>query len=191
MEKLNDAECGRLYRACLQYSKTGIAPELCGNERFIFPSMKSQIDRDVEHYGNKCAINRQNGSRGGIATASVRHRTLPNAPHSPHKEKAKEKEKEKEKEKDEGYGAAAPRTPKKFIPPTLEEIEAYAKSRNSTVDPKKFFDYFNDGEWRDSLGNPVRSWKQKFITWEGSRTASDEKGGNPFAEMLRAKHDQG
>lgn len=54
MEPLNDAERGRLFTACLQYSMTGEAPELRGNERFIFPSMAAQIDRDKEKYEEKC-----------------------------------------------------------------------------------------------------------------------------------------
>ena len=58
---------------------------------------------------------------------------------------------------------------KKFVPPTLEEVEAYCAERNSSVDPKAFFDYFTadpDRQWIDSKGNPVRNWKQKIITWE-------------------------
>lgn len=53
-----------------------------------------------------------------------------------------------------------------FVPPTLQEVEEYARSRNSSVDPKRFWDYFDAGEWKDAKGQPVRSWKQKFITWE-------------------------
>ena len=48
MEPLNDAECGRLFRACLNYSMTGAPQELCGNERFVFPGLKAQIDRDIK-----------------------------------------------------------------------------------------------------------------------------------------------
>lgn len=82
----------------------------------------------------------------------------------------------------EDMGGSAPSEPKapesgkrtavKFVPPTLEEVEAYAASRQSTVDPRRFFEYFNtlDAQgrsWRDSKGNPVKNWKQKFLTWEG------------------------
>lgn len=64
------------------------------------------------------------------------------------------------------------RTAVKFVPPTLEEVEAYAASRQSTVDSRRFFEYFNTPDaqgrsWRDSKGNPVKNWKQKFLTWEG------------------------
>jgi hypothetical protein len=55
---------------------------------------------------------------------------------------------------------------KEFIPPTLEEIEAYCKSRNNNVDAKRFFDFFDASDWVDSKGNKVRNWKQKVITWE-------------------------
>ena len=59
---------------------------------------------------------------------------------------------------------------KVFVPPTLEEVEAYCRERNSPVDAKQFYDYFTAGNWYDSKGQKVRSWKQKLITWE--------KGGN-------------
>lgn len=54
MEQLNDTERGRLFTACLQYSKTGEAPELRGNERFVFPAFRSQIDRDNANYEQMC-----------------------------------------------------------------------------------------------------------------------------------------
>ena len=55
---------------------------------------------------------------------------------------------------------------KAFVPPTREEVRAYAEQRNSPVDPDRFFDYFDIGNWHDAKGNPVKNWKQKFITWE-------------------------
>lgn len=65
----------------------------------------------------------------------------------------------------ENYGRK--RQVRAFVPPTLQEVEEYARSRNSSVDPKRFWEYFDAGQWKDAKGNPVKSWKQKFITWEG------------------------
>ena len=59
MELLTDEECGRLYRAMLIYASTGVAPELKGNERFVFPAMRAQIDRDAQSYYDKCERNRK------------------------------------------------------------------------------------------------------------------------------------
>ena len=64
---------------------------------------------------------------------------------------------------------------KAFVPPTLEEVKAYCDERNSTVDPKVFFDYFDTGKWIDSLGNPVKNWKQKLITWEQNNKGTPKK----------------
>lgn len=55
---------------------------------------------------------------------------------------------------------------KGFIPPTLDDIEAYCLERNNNVDARQFFDYFNTGNWVDANGNHVKNWKQKMITWE-------------------------
>ena len=46
MEPLGDAERGRLFTAVLKYARTGEVPQLGGNERFIFPMLRAQIDRD-------------------------------------------------------------------------------------------------------------------------------------------------
>ena len=76
---------------------------------------------------------------------------------------------DKEKEKNSFRGK------REFVAPSLEEVEAYCKERNSSVDPKTFYDYFTAGNWHDSKGNPVKNWKQKLITWEkgaGSGTKS-------------------
>ena len=55
---------------------------------------------------------------------------------------------------------------KKFVPPTREQVHEYVRERNSNVDADRFYDYFNEGNWVDSEGKPVRNWKQKLITWE-------------------------
>lgn len=47
IEPLGDAERGRLFTSLLTYARTGEVPQLGGNERFLFPMMRAQIDRDV------------------------------------------------------------------------------------------------------------------------------------------------
>ena len=92
LEPLTDAERGRLFVACLKYSKSGEVGHLSGNERFVFPVFRGQIDRDNAKYANKCKKQADNANNG-----------IPNVP--PHEKdandaKTKAKEKEKEKEKD-------------------------------------------------------------------------------------------
>ena len=47
IEPLGDAERGRLFTSLLTYARSGEVPQLNGNERFLFPMMRAQIDRDV------------------------------------------------------------------------------------------------------------------------------------------------
>lgn len=55
----------------------------------------------------------------------------------------------------------------KFVPPTLEEVKEYAKSRGREDLAQKFLEYYTAGNWVDGKGNKVRNWKQKFLTWTG------------------------
>lgn len=100
MEPLNDAERGRLFTALLVYSKTGAVEKLSGNERFVFPGLRSQIDRDAGKYAEKCRKQAENGRKGGRPSKANETQETHGFFEEPKKaEKAKEKEKEKEKEK--------------------------------------------------------------------------------------------
>ena len=72
IEKLSDQEVGRLFRALMEYSECGTAPELTGRESIAFDFIAEDIDRDSAAYSQKCKVNAENGSLGG-------KRTLPNA----------------------------------------------------------------------------------------------------------------
>lgn len=63
----------------------------------------------------------------------------------------------------------------RFKKPTLEEITEYCNERNSSVNPKTFYEYFETGGWVDSKGNKVKNWKQKIITWERNTKPTTEK----------------
>lgn len=60
-EALSDAERGRLFVAILEYGRTGEVPELEGNERFLFPVFKAQLDREE----NTASVRSKSGAKGG------------------------------------------------------------------------------------------------------------------------------
>lgn len=62
--------------------------------------------------------------------------------------------------------AAHSKKAKPFSPPSLEEVCAYIQDKALQVDGKRFFDYYDANDWRDRDNKPVRSWKQKCITWD-------------------------
>lgn len=91
MEPLGDAECGRLFKAMLKYAETGDTPEFCGNERFIWPTAKSNIDRDKESYTRICERNRNNRNNQSSPVVTSGHQS---SRHVQDKDKDKEKDKE-------------------------------------------------------------------------------------------------
>lgn len=106
LEPLTDAERGRLFVACLKYSKSGEVGHLSGNERFVFPVFRGQIDRDNAKYANKCKKQADNANKRwnkDDANDAKAYDGIPNVP--PHEKdandaKAKAKEKAKDKAKD-------------------------------------------------------------------------------------------
>ena len=81
--------------------------------------------------------------------------------------KEKEIYKEKENKEYENLDELLEERNKKFIPPTLEEVEAYCVERNNNVDPKRFFDYYEVSDWKDQSGKQIKNWKQKLLAvWE-------------------------
>lgn len=119
-EKLTDQELGRLFRALLDYSETGISPDLTGRESIAFDFIACDIDRAKEAYEKRCASNAENGKKGGRPKTEKTEGFLekPNGffenPTKPKKAKEKEKEKEKKKEKEnvkESIGAAGDQPP--------------------------------------------------------------------------------
>lgn len=82
---------------------------------------------------------------------------------------------------------------KTFTPPKLEEIEKYVLEKKLNVDAKKFYDYFNEGNWIDSKGNQVKSWKQKLLTWNSYPNKQERPREKPkesnFEERQYSKQD--
>lgn len=87
-EPLSAAEVGRLVLAMMKYKSSGTEPELNGNERYVWPAVKRDLDKDAEYIEGK----RISGKAGG--SSSKRKQSEANASKS-----KLEKEKEKEKDK--------------------------------------------------------------------------------------------
>lgn len=55
--------------------------------------------------------------------------------------------------------------PKRFTPPTVDEVSAYCKERKNTVDAQRFVDFYASKGWK--VGNqPMKDWKAAVRTWE-------------------------
>ena len=74
-----------------------------------------------------------------------------------------EKELEIDKEIDNIKSDKPTRT--RFIPPKIEEVQAYCKERNNNVDAERFIDYYTSNGWMVGK-NKMKDWKSAVRTWE-------------------------
>jgi len=54
----------------------------------------------------------------------------------------------------------------KFVPPTVEEVQAYCDERHNFVDPEMFVDHYTANGWVQGKGKPIKDWKAAVRTWE-------------------------
>lgn len=166
MEPLNFEEKGRLFESMLIYAESGQEPEsLEGNERFVWPTAKRDIDMAVQFRETK----RQNGSKGG-RPKTKENQDEPNETKENQEEpnKTLKKRKEKKGKETKGNSSSINIVPlKRFVPPTVEEIKAYCDERGSYwIDPEHFVDYYEARGWILSNGKKMVDWKATVRTWE-------------------------
>lgn len=54
---------------------------------------------------------------------------------------------------------------KKFIPPTLEQVEQYCQKRNRGVNPEKWYNHYLANGWKVGK-NSMKDWRAAVRTWE-------------------------
>lgn len=87
-----------------------------------------------------------------------------------------------------GTNGSAKTARKKFVKPTLEEVEAYCDERGNIVPAQAFIDHYESCGWVVGKGKPMKDWKAAIRSvWEPNHrkpesrvpTAEDLKNWNP------------
>ena len=88
----------------------------------------------------------------------------------------KDKDKEKENKKKD--------SPKRFVPPSLDEVQAYCSERGNGIDAEAFIDFYTSKNWYVGK-TKMTDWKAAVRTWEsrnkkqGKTAYTDTDYGNP------------
>ena len=61
----------------------------------------------------------------------------------------------------------SPTKAKRFVKPTLSEIEQYCIERNNNINAEQFYDYYESNGWKVGK-NSMKDWKAAVRTWERS-----------------------
>lgn len=71
--------------------------------------------------------------------------------------------------------------PKRFIKPTLEEVETYCSERNNGIVAKDFINFYESKGWKVGK-SPMKDWKAAIRTWEGKRKNTTKTFTTPSAD---------
>lgn len=76
-----------------------------------------------------------------------------------------------------------PKKSSKFIPPTLEEVQAYCYERNNNVDAEKWFNFYQSKGWMVGK-NKMKDWKAAVRTWERENKPKPTNGNISFMDLV-------
>jgi predicted phage replisome organizer len=98
-----------------------------------------------------------------------------------------EKEIKIEKEIDTNANKS-PTKAKRFVKPTLSEIEQYCIERNNNINAAQFYDYYESNGWKVGK-NSMKDWKAAVRTWERSEYRKPNSKKNSKQDALNDMRD--
>lgn len=203
LELLTAEEQGQLFMALFDYCESGVVPSFNGALRMAFSFIKSQLDRDDEKYKARCEKSRRAAeARWGNAekteatpsnakNANACERMPSNAKHA---DTDNDTDNDNDTDTDNVTDTVTDNDTvtgtnnnknrakaRKFVPPTVEEVDDYCWERQNNVDAQQFVDFYESKGWMVGK-NKMKDWKAAVRTWENNRSASPPKPPNQNKE---------
>ena len=185
-EELSNEKRGILVSAILDYSEHGIQPDFRGSLRIAWASIQPRLDRDDENYAHKSEQRRyavyvreskkdgtppltfgewlaplSDSAQSKTSDDSKRHPTTTSTSTSTSSSTSTSTS---QGNICDNAAGKPPRQPQRLIPPTVEEVRAYAAQRGDSLDPEAFIDYYTANGWKVGR-NPMKDWKAAVRTW--------------------------
>lgn len=196
LKELPAEEFRDIVLAVCAYALDGEEPELSGVARAIFTLIRPTLEVGRSKAENRSraeqtsisaeqTVNRPEQTKNKTEQTQNKRKQTDNKPEQTSKEK--EKEREKESENDSYCSPPPPSGPKRFVPPTLAEVQSYVAERQSPVDPQGFIDFYASKGWMVGK-TPMKDWKaacRNAETWERwSRTEASAPPKKGLAQAL-------
>ena len=198
LKELPAEEFRDIVLAVCAYALDGEETELSGVARAIFTLIRPTLEVGRSKAENRSRTeqtsisaeqtgNRPEQTKNKPEQTENKRKQTGNKPEQTRKEKEKEKEREKESENDSYCSPPPPSGPKRFVPPTLADVQSYVAERQSPVDPQGFIDFYASKGWMVGK-TPMKDWKaacRNAETWERwSRTEASAPPKKGLAQAL-------
>lgn len=199
LKELPAEEFRDIVLAVCAYALDGEEPELSGVARAIFTLIRPTLEVGRSKAENRSRAeqtvlsaeqtgNKPEQTKNKPEQTQNKRKQTENKPEQTRKEK--EKEREKESENDSYCSPPPPSGPKRFVPPTLAEVQSYVAERQSPVDPQGFIDFYASKGWMVGK-TPMKDWKaacRNAETWE--RWSRKEASAPPKKGLAQALTDR-
>lgn len=166
IEEMTDENKLETLLAICDYALYGVEPHLNdAMSRAVFTVARPSIDSNKDR--------RINGKKGGRPPKKPMVSNSENQWFS--KMESTETETVSESVSESGANKADKPPTSRFVPPTVEEVQAYCLERHSSVDPVAFVSFYESKGWMVGK-NKMRSWKSAISSWERRDKAERKEG---------------
>ena len=162
--------------------------ELTGYQKAIYLLIEPVLLRSIEK-SKSCS---ERGKKGGRPLKEKANESQTKANESQIKANECNQKAEMEKENGEGKWSGEDKDSehststnrKRFIPPTLEEVQQYCQERENNINAENFIDYYSSVGWK--VGNrAMKDWKAAVRNWEHRKHDFDKgKSKNSFNNCM-------
>lgn len=184
LEALTYEEKGRLYEAMLLYASTGEKPDLVGNERFVFPVMKTRIDRECEDMETRKEARKRaaqsrwdkaekNTEKSNDMQSDANDANACNGMQSDANDAITidkqqptndNRQTTTDKQQPTNDKSESKRTRTRFTPPTEKEVEDYCRENTLQVNAQRFVTFYASKGWKVGKES-MRDWQAAVRGW--------------------------
>lgn len=152
--KLSDEDAGALVKALICGDDDPALSDMAG---IIYPFIKGQVDRLEDMRAKRSASGRNGGSKKQNESKSEANGKQNESKSEPHNQNHNQNQERK-----------APTEPKekreRFTPPTVAEVEAYAREKGYRLEAARFVDFYASKGWKVG-SSPMKDWKAAVRNW--------------------------
>ena len=164
IDKLTDEQAGKLIKAIYAH-EMGEEYELDNILDLVITPFLSSLERNKEKYEKRVETNKKNIAKRWNTNNTNGIDAIPNDTNDTNgNDSDSVNENVNENDKKENIKR------KTFCKPTIEEVKAYCKERNNSVDAEKFCDFYESKGWKVGKES-MKDWKASVRTWEKSSTS--------------------
>ncbi len=182
IERLSMEQRGELFTAIFAYQTGSNMPKLDDVTGMAFDFISAQLKRDNLKYDETCRKCSEAGKLGGRPKKAipVEKQTEANG-YSENQTKTKKADNENEDDYDnvnengDDFNKRMSAPPKRFHPPTLEEVEEYCAEKGYRIDAERFIAYYASIGWKVGGKAPMKDWRSAVVSW----AHRDKGGGSP------------